>query len=150
MLKPRTDKNTLRFKLSETVDSVKEKIAKEMLRLVELEWTQIPEGNSRRFETKLDNIKMIVKEDGVEIYREGMSTNEGMMTESQSVEQVGGDGKKFKSLIFKELCDRFDRNDEMIFFTDVLKTLIDHSGEEDATPPEEGVEGPVYLGDSKN
>jgi hypothetical protein len=145
MLKPKTDKNTLRFKLTNTVDSVKEKIAKEMLRLVELEWTQVPKGKSRTFEAKLDNIKFVVSENKVEFFRENSPTNEGLMTESQAVEQVGGDGKKFKSLLHGELCDRFDRNDEMVFYTDVLKTLIDHSGEEDASPGEIDDASPIYI-----
>jgi hypothetical protein len=149
MLKPKTDKNTLRFKLTDTVDSVKEKIAQEMLRLVELTWTQMPEGESRIFESQLDDIKIIVKEDNVEFIKVNSPTNEGLMTSSQAVEQVGGDGKKFKSLIYKELCDRFDRDAEMVFFTDVLKTLIEHSGQDDATPGETDDESPIHLRENK-
>jgi hypothetical protein len=139
--------------MDETLDGIQQKIAGEMLRLVEMDWTQkTSPTNSRIFETKLGELKIVVKEDEVNFVRAGVQTNEGVIEESRSIQQVGGDGKKFKSKIHKQLCERFDTHNDIMFYKEVLRTLMENiQTEEDATPPKDGElqDAPIYLSDNK-
>jgi hypothetical protein len=150
VLKQKLAENTLRFKLEETLEGIQEKIAQDMLRLIEMDWTQHVNENSRYFTTKLDDLKIEVKEDEVKFTRENIQTNEGLITETKDIRQEGGDGKRFKSLLHQKLCKRFDDDDNINFYKEVLRTLMDHVDIDEDVRPEEGENnGPVYLREHK-
>lgn len=154
ILKPKKEKDSLRFKLSETLEDYQQKIAKEMMRLVEFEWkkTRDPKTGRKMYVTEVDNLNIEVKEDEVIFTKKDIQTNEGCLTETRNIEQVGGDGQKFKSVLFKQIDERFNNNDDILFYKEVLQTLVDNiQDDEDANalPSDEESNEPIYIRDHK-
>jgi len=122
----------LKFCLSERLQTIQEKIAREILPYVDLEWdeTESEDNNKnkiREFSTQIDNIKMVVREDGITFTYVNHNDPDGDYTHTKNIEHKLANGDKVKSIVYKMLCDRFDNDNDVVFFRNISNVLYEHA-----------------------
>lgn len=122
----------LKFILSERLETFHTQLATKILPYLQLEWDEhrkFDEGTQtekREYHTSIDNIKVIVKEEGVSFTVINRHDPEGKFEQTRLLEDNLPDGKKAKSLIYKMLVERFDKSDEILFYQGLTKSLQEH------------------------
>ena len=109
----------LKFCLSERLQTIQEKIAREILPYVDLEWdeTESEDNNKnkiREFSTQIDNIKMVVREDSITFTYVNHNDPDGDYTHTKNIEHKLTNGDKVKSIVYKMLCDSIDNDNDVI------------------------------------
>jgi len=122
----------LKFCLSERLQTIQEKIAREILPYVDLEWdeTESEDNNKnkiREFSTQIDNIKMVVREDSITFTYVNHNDPDGDYTHTKNIEHKLANGDKVKSIVYKMLCDRFDNDNDVVFFRNISNVLYEHA-----------------------
>ena len=122
----------LKFKLTDSLLSSQERLAREVLPNLELFWVeQTKEENlgkklHRVFETQLGNVKITVKESGLDFSYTDHNDMEGKSVSTKTHDNKYGKDKYVKSIIHHQLCERFDADDDIMFFHKVTESLMEH------------------------